>query len=90
MDNVLIVAADETIRRLLEVQLGLLGRIVAWSGAAPPSGTDTACDLAIIDPAAPGALDFARGAGVPFVLVSAAGPTLQTRSLGARAHLTSY
>ena len=88
MDNVLIVAPDETIRRLLELQLGLLGRGVAWSGAIPPAQTDIACELAIVDPSAPGALDFARGAGVPLVFVSAVGPTAETRALDPRAHLT--
>ena len=88
MDNVLIVAPDDTIRRLLELQLGLLGRGVAWSGPIPPAQTDIACGLAIVDPAARGALDFARGAGIPLVFVSAVGPTPETRALDPRAHLT--
>jgi hypothetical protein len=88
MKNVVIVVPDETIRRLLEVQLGLLGHRVAWSGDAPPAETPAGAEVALVDPGAPGALEFARAGDVPFVFVSALEPTSETRALAPRAHLT--
>ena len=75
MKNVVIVVPDETIRRLLEVQLGLLGHRVTWSGAAPPSEKPAAAEVAVVDPGAPGALEFVRDGDVPFVFLSALEPT---------------
>src|SRR5207244_7112722 len=79
---------DETIRRLLEVQLDLLGYRVAWSGAAPPGETLAGVDVAVVDPGAPGAVEFVRDGEVPCVFVSALEPTRETRALEPRAHLT--
>jgi len=88
MKNVVIVVPDETIRRLLEVQLGLLGHRVTWSGAAPPSEKPAAVEVAVVDPGAPGALEFVRDGDVPFVFLSALEPTRETRALAPQAHLT--
>jgi CheY-like chemotaxis protein len=86
--SVLVVAPDETIRRLLEDQLRVLGRPVAWSGAEPPTDGLHGADVAIVDPAARRALEFAAEAGLPLVLVSVREPTSETRALEPRAHLT--
>jgi CheY-like chemotaxis protein len=86
--SVLIVEPDETIRKLLELQLGLLRHTVVWSGAEPPADGLHGAALAIVDPAAPGALEFAAQAGIALVFVSAVEPTSQSRALAPRAHLT--
>jgi hypothetical protein len=88
VSSVLIVEPDETIRQLLELQLGLLRRPVAWSGGEPPADGLHGAEVAIVDPAAPGALEFAAEAGIPLVFVSAVEPTRETCALGPRAHLT--
>ena len=84
----LIVEPDETIRRLLEVQLRALGKTVAWSGSDPPTDGLHGAVVAIVDPDARGGLEFAAAAGLPLVLVSALEPTEATRALEPRAHLT--
>jgi hypothetical protein len=86
--SVLIVEPDETIRRLLEVQLGALGQAVTWSGPEPPTDGLHGAEVAIVDPDASGGLDFATRIGLPLVLVSAREPTAETRALAPRAHLT--
>jgi hypothetical protein len=88
MAGVLIVEPDETIRRLLEVQVRALGQAVAWSGAEPPADGLHGAGVAIVDPDARGGLEFAAAAGLPLVLVSAREPTADTRALEPRAHLT--
>jgi hypothetical protein len=88
MSSVLIVEPDETIRQLLELQLGLLRRPVAWSGPEPPPDGLHGAEIAIVDPAAAGALEFAARAGIPLVFVSVVEPTRETRELAPRAHLT--
>jgi hypothetical protein len=88
MASVLIVEPDETIRRLLEVQVWALGNAVAWSGPEPPTDGLHGAGVAIVDPDARGALAFAAAVGLPLVLVSAQEPTTATRALAPHAHLT--
>jgi hypothetical protein len=86
-DNLVVVLADPSLRRLVEIQLQALGQATTWSGAAPPAaGLD--CDVAIVDPAAPGALELAAAAPARLVFVSALEPTAASRALAPVAHLT--
>jgi len=79
MTRVLLLQPDESLRALLEAQLGFLGHEPVTSGEY---------EAAIVDPAAAGALDVVSGSSVPVIFVSSREPTEATRALSPAAHLT--
>src|SRR5438874_2974175 len=88
MARVFVVQPDASICRLLEIQLGLLGHELVGSGEAPPEGPLPPYDVLVVDPHAPGALDFARASDARLLFISTGEPNEDGRALGPIAHLT--
>jgi CheY-like chemotaxis protein len=90
MARILVAEKHPAVHRLLTLRLEQLGHEpVAWDGDEPPLDT---IDAALIEPADPETLAFARSLGrddpdLPIVISSVRGRTLESASLRPAAHL---